>query len=72
MANAILSQAGDRDAPTTAEVFAKCFYCKNSGELTFHCRCKKAFYCSFECQQADSSFHEEKCEGLECIEDWEQ
>ena len=37
-----------------------------------HCKCKKAFYCSTECQQQDSSFHEEKCEGLECIEDWEE
>ncbi len=70
MANCILNQAADRDNGT-AEVFAKCFYCKNSGELTVHCRCKKAFYCSVECQQADSSFHEEKCEGLETIEDWE-
>ena len=53
-------------------VIAKCNYCQAQGQLGISCHCLRVFYCSADCQTADSPFHEKRCQGLEIIEKWDQ
>ena len=53
-------------------IYAKCSHCFEFGKLAFNCHCHKANYCTEECQNQDLKFHEEKCQGLEVIEKWDQ
>ena len=53
-------------------IYAKCSHCLEFDKLTYNCQCHKVNYCSKECQLDDLKFHEEKCQGLEVIEKWDQ
>ena len=57
---------------TTLPISAKCSSCQEFGKLEFNCQCSKVNYCSKECQATDLRFHEEKCQGIEVIEKWDQ
>lgn len=53
-------------------IYAKCSHCFAFDKLTFNCQCHKVNYCSKDCQMKDLRFHEEKCQGYEVIEKWDQ
>ena len=63
----ILHKVGARSS-----IFAKCSSCQEPGQLDIHCRCNKVFYCSKDCQTKDLVFHEERCQGLEVLDEWDQ
>ena len=74
------NKTGNEQAPSPSSqvisinlaIYAKCSHCYEFGKLSFNCPCHKVNYCSRECQTADQRFHEEKCQGIEVIEKWDQ
>ena len=53
------------------EIVAQCQFCFKVKPLSIHCRCMSVSYCSLQCQQNDYRFHQEKCNSMETIEDWD-
>ena len=40
-----------------------CEYCRQSGVLTYPCRCNEVFYCNETCYQNDQRFHADRCKA---------